>query len=116
MVRSEGVPAQWKNIPLETRQEMRAGFLSSHPHRSERWLTADVGEKYLRERFDPKCEQWEFAAEPERNPDGTTHCIVLTIFKKAGKELQRVLELREPISEFVSEDTLTKIILVVGHG
>lgn len=82
------------------------------------WVAADAGELYLRQRFDPKCEEWEFRTEMV-----TSDVIGLNIYRKlppapgmaTGVRLpEAVLSFKEPVDEFVSEEVVLKIMLVTG--
>jgi hypothetical protein len=119
MVRGEGLPQQWKDLPLKTRLEMSAGWKALG--KTGPWIVADTGELYLRQRFDPEGKEWEFSAKPEG-----ANQIALTVYRREFVETEHgknhasvqvpVLTFCEDKDTFVSEETLVKIMLVIGHG
>lgn len=79
------------------------------------WMSADSGELYLRNRFDPDCKEYEFHTELLVGDR-----IKLQVFKaelEFDKRMCKLIaEFDESVDEFVSEETVVKIMLITGRG
>ena len=117
VVRSEGMPAQWKetHISLRTQQEMMAGRNAVIRGAAEDkdgnlpliWQWANQGEKFLIKKFVGSGLQFTTTVDDKH--------IVLTVYRVDEKAqfLEELLKIREKAEYFVSELTVTKIIMVL---
>jgi len=108
VVRCKSLPAQWEKFPLRTQQEMLAGRNALADARIGLW--ADEGEDWLRNQFKGK----NVGFNTSWNSDDRS--ITLRVYRPhsdARKADQFLFEVTEKAESFVSNLTVTKIIMVL---
>jgi hypothetical protein len=117
VVRGEELPAQWQatGISLRTQQEMLAGrnavmrgaVADADGRMPQLWQWADQGEAFLYEKFKGSGLQFLTSVDDKH--------IVLTVYRvnELTNRLIELFKLRERAEYFVSELTVTKIIMVL---
>lgn len=121
LLRGNPVSLSREGLSLKTQQEMRAGFIVNQS--SQDCQRADSGERMLRKLFGEKSYEFHTAVAHNDNPmkPGKITLTVYAVTKfvppgsvneaETPKELFSIVE---DADEFVSQETLTKIMLVVG--
>lgn len=115
MVRGESVPAQWKAVRQDTLIEMMAGRLQlevkeievQHVHEGVAWLNVKFSDSGLV--FSTSISGGDVQLNVFRRG---FRWVTMNRSKKQVPEDQFLFRVVEPVREFVSPTTLTKIILV----
>jgi hypothetical protein len=110
MVRSEGLPEQWKKFPIKTRQEIWAGLNGNEemPLLYARYasITVNQGLDFLRTKFHTATNPYYFGVD-----FGWEERVVKLSVHTDRSKLVSVFE--EPVEEFISEHLLAKLLLIL---
>jgi hypothetical protein len=108
VLRGEELPAQWQKYPLKTQQEMMSGRDALGGHAMWRW--ADEGVTWLNEQFRGKGLEFATSVDVEARE------VRLAVWRHYSGAIpaEELFSVVEPIENFVSHLTVTKIILIAG--